>query len=71
LFDDLEAGDILCNQCTITETVGIVSGSYTLDAHLQSEQFRMAGTWEVQLEQNTDFGHWQAKRVIIRGIDFI
>lgn len=71
LFEDLVLGDALCCKTQVNGDTGIVTGSYTLDAYLQTEEFRMAGTWEIELAYDQEMKMWDAKRITIRGIDFI
>jgi len=71
LFEDIEIAELLCNKSEVMERKGIVTGTYIMQTNLQSEQFRIAGSWEIQLENNAEFNYWIATAITIRGIDFI
>jgi hypothetical protein len=71
LFEEIEVEEILCNSCIPLETTANVSGSYVLQASIDNEKFRIAGTWEISLLKHDKVEYWFANKLVIRGIDFI
>jgi hypothetical protein len=70
LFDDVQLIEKKIRSCNLEEKTCLVAGEYKMNAFMDKENYKFAGSWEVGFELDEEFGYWHIVEVRIEQINF-